>query len=384
MIIDNLPKNCTGCGACACACPKDCLKMISNDEGFVYPSIEKEKCIDCGLCDKICPVLNEHKKSDSTKAFAIKNKDDAIRSNSSSGGMFYELASYVINSGGYVCAARYNENFVVEHYLTNKLDDIKAFQGAKYSQSNSFRCFKDIKNKLDDNELLLFVGTPCQVAGLKAYLKKDYENLILVDMICHGVPSPMVLEKYLVERQKTDAPKEKIVGVNQRSKITGWSNYQYSIIINYSNESKYQSIQGLDLFSRGFTSNLFLRKSCEDCTFKGIERYSDITLGDYWGIWNQHPDFDDNKGVSLALIHSIKGDSLFDKIKNKIDVLDVDVEKAIENNPSTINSSAPHQSRNQFFEDITGGKSVISSIEKVFGIQKKPNVFKKILNRLKG
>lgn len=359
----NIDEKCTGCGACSVVCPKGCIQMESDLEGFRYPVIDNVKCIHCQLCEQSCPVTNKVDVSTKTIALAAKNKVEDVRLQSSSGGVFSALAEKVLAEGGVVCAAKYTEDFSVIHNIFESTEEISEYRGAKYTQSKVEHCFEELKRILEDNRYVLFVGTPCQVAALSAYLKKEYPKLFLVDMICHGVPSPVVWKGYLDERRNVDANGSPIKKVNLRSKVTGWSNYSYSVEINYENGNIYSVRQNQDNFMKGFISNLYLRKSCSHCEFKGTERCSDITLADYWGIWIQDSEFDDNKGISALLIHTEKGQGMWEKIKEEFMLKKVSKEDIVQYNPSAIECSTENSKRKEFFNKINQGDSVIETIE---------------------
>ncbi|WP_426350918.1 Coenzyme F420 hydrogenase/dehydrogenase, beta subunit C-terminal domain [Alloiococcus sp. CFN-8] len=374
---------CTGCGGCAAACPKQCITMKIDAEGFRYPIINQESCIQCKICEKTCSVLHVNEVSSCTEAFAVHNKDNEVRRESSSGGVFSELAKYVIEKRGYVCGAIYDENFEVRHTISNSIDQLAFLRGAKYAQSIAEPCYKTIKNLLIKGNPVLFVGTPCQVAGLQRYLKRDYSNLILVDMICHGVPSPLIWKMYLKERRRKDAGGALINSVNLRSKISGWSKYSYSVVIRYENGVSYTEKQSNDIFMQGFVNNLYIRPSCEKCKFKGIERSSDFTLGDYWGIWDQYPEFDDNHGTSLVFIHSEKGYNLWKEIRDRFKYLRIDSEQAVAMNKSMLEGSVPHSRREEFFEYISSCNDLCELISRMLSSQhlEKGSILRKLLNR---
>ena len=316
------------------------------------------------------------------KNLAVKNKDDEIRKTSSSGGVFYGLAEYILSRNGLVCGAGFAEDFSVKHYLINSINDIPLLQGAKYSQSYAGDLFSEIKESLDSDLIVLFIGTPCQVAALKSYLKKDYTNLITSDIICHGVPSPSVWLKYLLERRDLDACGGKIHHINQRNKETGWSRYSYSVEIEYENHSKYHKRQHKDTFMRGFANNLYLRPSCSNCSFKGIARCSDLTLGDCWGIWDIDQEFDDNRGVSLLLIHSPNGESIWTTIKSNFNYREVDIDELVKNNSSLLYSSVPHQERKNFFLKLKPANSLEQLINELLEPKsKKENLIRRIFKK---
>lgn len=383
-MLDVIEK-CTGCGACAVSCPTSSIFMRENNEGFRFPVIDESTCMECHLCEKKCPILNSADISSDTIAIAAKNKKNDIRLVSSSGGVFSGLAESILAEDGAICAAKYDEDFSVVHKITDQLEEISEYRGAKYAQSQSEKCFFDIKKMLNSGRCVMFVGTPCQVAALYTYLGKEYPNLYLVDMICHGIPSPKVWTTYLSERCHLDGDDLKVAHINLRSKSTGWSKYAYSVEIFYQSGECYSVCQAQDPFMKGFTSNLFLRKSCSQCKFKGVERCSDFTLGDYWGIWEQYPEFDDNHGVSILLIHSEKGKQKWKSIESSFESKKVSIDEAIQYNPSARSSSVPHPMRDKFFERLERGNTVIELIEGLLAENEtmKDSLIKRILKNFR-
>ncbi len=376
-------EKCVGCGSCAKICPKQCIEMKPDFEGFSYPVIDTTKCINCQKCEKVCPKLVSFEMASITNVYAACNLDETVRGFSSSGGVFSALAYYTISKGGVVCGAAYSDDFTVEHIIVQTKEEIDRLRGAKYTQSNLGNCFPEIKRLLKENVEVLFVGTPCQTNSLYSYLGKDYDNLLLVDMICHGVPSPKVWKSYLSQRIKSDAPDSEIESVNLRSKITGWSKYSYSVEIKYKNGEFYSSKQGQDWFMRGFTGDLYLRPSCHSCDFKGNNRRSHITLGDFWGIWELNPDFDDNKGVSLVTINGEKGKIAWDCVSNLFKTQEYDLNEALRYNPSALRCSGVHPKRSDFFKAFEGTDEVIYLIqEMLMPKQNTPSVFRRIIRRL--
>lgn len=370
---------CTGCGACAAVCPKNCIQMHPDSEGFRQPVVDTEKCIHCNRCASVCPVMNPPVKQPEAKVYATKNKDDAVRQESSSGGVFTALAEYVLESGGAVCAAAYDNNFSVVHDFAHSKGDLGRFRGAKYAQSQADHCFPEIKRLLAAEKKVLFVGTPCQTAALHSYLKDECNNLLLVDMVCHGVPSPKVWKRY-VDELSAEAPVEKI---NLRSKATGWSHYGYCVDITQQGRVAHMP-QGQNWFMRGFVSNLYLRHSCENCPFKGSSRCSDITLGDFWGIWDLAPNFDDNKGTSLLMLHTPKGHAAWEGIKSSFDVLLMTMADGVKHNPSAEKGSAPHPHRDIFFKELDSCESLCGLIQKQLApLEEPPTIIRRILRKLK-
>lgn len=345
---------CTGCTACASICPQKCICMTEDVDGFTYPKIANEAlCISCGACEQVCPILNqiEHKEF-LTKAYAALSKSDLLRMESSSGGIFSELSKIVIQSRGIVYGASYDKNNSVEHIGVDNIDDLGKLRGAKYSQSNLGNSFLTIKKQLDSGIKVLFSGTPCQIGGLKAFLKKDYENLLCIDFVCHGVPSPLVWKKYVNYRAKIDDNSNSPDYINLRNKESGWSKYSYSVEFHYTNGKRYICNNSEDVFMKLFVNNYILRRSCSACHFKGYGRLSDITLGDFWGIWDINSEMDDNKGTSLVLINSLKGEELFRSASGNIKSSQVTLEQASIMNPSLLQSSLLHSSRDKVLSEI--------------------------------
>lgn len=363
--------SCTGCGACAAGCPLDCIAMRADREGFRYPMIDADRCVSCRKCERVCPVLSGIPVPMEPQAYAVKHRDADIRKGSSSGGVFPALASFVLHNGGAVCGAAYTDTFEVEHRIIETISDISRLQGAKYTQSAVEHLFPQMRSILESDRFLLFAGTPCQAAGLKAYLGRDYDKLILVDMICHGVPSPLAWKKYLEHRVKKDAKHSGIAAINQRDKASGWSRYRYSVRIDYQNGASYCAPQSEDAYMRGFVNDLYSRPSCAQCRFKGSERRADITLGDFWGVWEQHPEFDDDRGVSLVVVNTEKGAHFWGAIQEDMDVISVTMQEALAQNPSALKSSEPHRKRAAFFGRVGNADFDNLVTELLFGEAKK-------------
>lgn len=353
---------CSGCGSCAAICPQNCIVMQADAEGFRYPVIDSAKCVHCGACERGCPAVDPVPINAEPSALAAQNVDDAVRFSSSSGGVFSALAEDVLARNGRVCGAVYHSDFSVCHVIIDSAERLGEMRGAKYAQSRAEQCFPEIRALLREGVPVLFVGTPCQTAGLRAYLGREYPGLLLVDMICHGVPSPMVWKQYLRERSQEIAPGGELCGVNLRSKTSGWSRYGYSVEMKYTNGASSSVPQGQDLFMRGFVSNLYLRPSCAACSFKGVKRFGDLTLGDYWGIWDQYPEFDDNKGTSLLLIYTEKGCGAWNRVAGRFRSLHVTVQDAVAQNPSAVQASVPHPNRDRFFRGMEEGKPILQWI----------------------
>lgn len=381
MIEIKTKEDCCGCYACYNICPKECITMESDSEGFWYPKIDKNKCIDCNLCEKVCPIINKFNGSlYEEKSYAVFNKNEKIRLESSSGGIFSILAEYVINNHGSVYGAAFDEDFNVKHIKITSLQDIELLRGSKYVQSRTNDIFKSIKFDLKNNKMVLFTGTPCQVAGLQSFLQKKYDNLILMDIVCHGVPSPLVWQQYIDELKQNY--KQDIKSIYFRDKSTGWKTYSVKFLFD---KDEYKNFGFKDIYMKGFLNDIYLRPSCYNCNFKGIERVSDITVADFWGIEKVLPKMDDDKGTSLIVIHSEKGKQLFDELSEKMILNEVNLNEAIKYNPSMIKSVKYNEKRNSFFAELSSGKELTDLIRKYtkisFGKRVK-NKIKSIIKRL--
>ena len=308
--------------------------MTEDREGFLQPHIDTKTCIGCHKCEKTCPILNpiEIPNDFETQAYAAINKDEDVRMRSSSGGMFHALAKWTIEQGGVVFGARFNDQWEVVHDYTETIEGIEPFMRSKYVQSRIGDTFKQAKQFLDAGRQVLFVGTPCQIGGLKAYLKKDYDNLLAVDLICHGVPSPGVWRKYLKEAIKGDT----LLDFNFRDKKDGWKEFQCVTTTTTTTTTRREQ-QMSNSFFRGFLKNIYLRESCYQCKYKQLHRISDITLADAWGIQYYLPKMYDDKGTSLLLIHSTKAFDIFKDFPSTESVL-IDLEQPLFHNPSLIQS----------------------------------------------
>ena len=374
MIEIKTKKDCCGCYACYNICPKECITMESDSEGFWYPKIDKNKCIDCNLCEKVCPIINPVKRVDSKKiVYAGMNKDEQIRIKSSSGGIFSILAEYIIKNNGIIYGASFDEDFNIKHKRIFCNTDLDLLRGSKYVQSSIGDIYKQVKNDLESNRQVLFTGTPCQVEGIRSYLRKEYVNLITMDFICHGVPSPLVWKKYLEKMKKSK--QENIKNIYFRNKDIGWKIFSLKIIFD---KKIYINDLSNDLFMKGFLQDVYLRTSCYSCKFKKINRISDITVADFWGIKNILPKMDDDKGTSLIVIHSEKGRQLFDKLNEKMILNEVNLNEAIKYNKSMIRSVKYNKKREAFFTELNSGEELINLIRKYTKVSFEKRVKNKI------
>lgn len=344
MISITNPKMCCGCSACAQICPKQCISLKEDKEGFLYPAVDNSSCIDCGLCEKTCPVINQNEPKKPVVTLAAVNSDESVRLASSSGGIFTLLAERTIDNGGVVFGAAFDENWNVKHICIDRKSELPKLRGSKYVQSIIGNCYKEAKTYLDTGKEVLFSGTPCQITGLKKFIRKDYKNLKTVDVVCHGTPSPKVWRKYL-EEVSLEHNIEKITDIQFRDKTEGWKNF--SLSIKYKDkegaEKTFRETLNENIFMRCFLSNLCLRPSCYACPARNGKSGSDITLADLWGAENICPESDDDKGVSLVLLRN-KEFSLTGFEKKEIEY-----SKAVMYNPSIESDVALPDKRDRFF-----------------------------------
>lgn len=344
---------CCGCAACVQVCPKQCIAFDEDEEGFRYPKVDMSLCIDCGLCERVCPEINKTKERQPLKVYAAKHPNDQIRLTSSSGGIFTLFAEQILADNGVVFGARFDENSEVVHDYTETKDGLAVFRGSKYLQSRVGNAYRQAEMFLKQGRKVLFSGSPCQIAGLKLFLRKEYENLLAVDFVCHGVPSPLVWKLYLGELQQS-ATSMPISAISFRDKSTGWK--RFSILLrDATGEIFYTHKFYHDPYMQAFLANLSLRPSCYACPSKTGRSMSDLTIGDFWGIQHLDPEFDDDKGVGLVMVHSPKYESLM----NHSLKVEHSYRAAIQGNVCIEHSVQQPVNRNFFFKVVRDSQSVL-------------------------
>lgn len=360
---------CTGCAACVTVCPAACITMKPDKEGFYYPDIDVKSCISCNMCKRICNTKSEnekpvlfHQKEDGDKecsrnvrAYACYNKESAARLRASSGGIFELLAKEILKKNGIVFGVKMDGLKAVHSYVERK-EDLKDLLGSKYMQSEVGDAYKKAKDFLNQGRYVLFSGTPCQIDALNKVLHKNYENLLTVDFICHGISSPGVFQRYVGEYIGDN---KIIKNISFRDKTEGWK--CFSMSIESENRDFYRKNMYEDTYLRSFLKNMNLRTSCFSCKYRKVDRASDLTLGDFWGSNEVFKDWKEDIGYSVVLIQSRKGKQLFQKIEDSIVFREVGIEKIIEHNPSVIASPWDEFSRDLFFKYLkkdTLGNSV--------------------------
>ena len=393
QIVDK--PDCCGCSACVQICPAQCISMQEDNEGFLYPKVDEEQCLRCNKCEKACPVINRGEARIPLQVLAATNPTESVRMQSSSGGVFTALAERIIHEGGVVFGACFDVNWEIHHAYTETVDGLAAFRGSKYVQSKIGNTYKEAKDFLKKGRKVLFSGTPCQIAGLKNYLVRTYENLITVDVVCHGVPSPAIWRDYLkqITRPKGGDGKNTVLSslntmlpigsISFRDKRNGWQKFGFVVrgvgdhrepekfglsSVNAGKEIVYEP-HSKNLFMQGFLKDLYLRPSCYSCPAKAGRASSDISLADFWGIMSLLPDFFTDEGVSLVLAYSGRGLDMLDSLG--LEIQTVRYEDALARNKAIITSACKPDLRDEFWEAY--GKSGIKAI-KEFVYRMRPSV----------
>lgn len=345
---------CCGCNACGDICAKKAITFRTDDEGIWYPAVDKEKCVDCGMCEKVCPVVNinrlKHNDIDEPVCYAAENKNLEVVFDSTSGGLFSALADYMYKQGGYVGGAVFNDDLTVSQFISNDKNDLPRLRSSKYVQSNAEGFYARVRELLNAGEKVLVCGTPCQMAALRAFLGRDYENLIIVDFVCLGINSPLVFRRFLDSfEERYGSP---VVYAKAKSKEYGWRNLTSRVIL--ADGRNIFEPRDVCMFTKGYIgTHLFSRPSCYSCKFKGFPRMSDITLADFWGIEKYSSELEKNLGTSLVMINSEKGREYFRNIKPRINFIPMPFESILPGNPAlTKPLSRTNNDREGFFRDI--------------------------------
>lgn len=347
---------CSGCTACASLCPVQCITMQKDKMGFAYPRIDTSRCVDCGACERACPGLKKTSAENNPmlKTYAAQASSDDVRRDSSSGGLFTLIARYILSQNGVVYGAAFDGTYhSVKHVAVEDEKELYKLQGSKYLQSDLQEAFAAVKQYLEQERTVLFSGTPCQIAGLRSFLTKEYDHLYLLDIVCHGAPAPAVWDEYLTFLEKTYNGKANKVSF--RDKRRGWHDYVLSIA--FEGGKEYVKDRTEDLYVRGFLHDYYLRPSCYDCNYKGENRPSDITLGDLWGASSICPELDDNKGTSLVMVSSEKGGRLFESLASDIQYQSIDLRQCVIHNPAIV-SSCDHNPKSAAFERLFQTKPI--------------------------
>lgn len=374
MIVIDVKSECCGCSSCSQICPKNCIEMLADKEGFLYPSVDITRCVRCNLCEKVCPIQQTKQKGDNVCCtFIGYNNNLADRLASSSGGIFAILAKHVLAQEGVVYGVAFDDAFMPQHIRIDRVEELYRLQGSKYVQSRMEKVYQQVREDLHIGKYVLFSGVACQIAGLKCFLKRDYSNLLAIDVLCHGVPSPLVWEKYL--DWQCNVYQSAPLYIYFRKKDTGWKNY--SIEIQFQNNRVYHKTFREDPYMQLFLNDLCLRPSCHACNFKNLERLSDITLGDSWGVEQYMPDLDDDKGTSVIIVHTQKGQEMLEQILPNMKYSIADTDKALPPTADSRKSVTAHPRRAQFFERLQK-ECDMKRMQRMFIDPFPQNVYKKI------
>lgn len=350
MISISNNSQCCGCTACACVCPRQCISMISDTEGFRVPFVNSEQCVNCGACDKVCPLINGYERNTVLKAFVARNKNEKTLLRSTSGGFFSALACSVIQRGGYAYGAVCDNNKKIKHIGTNNINEIVWFSGSKYVQSDLSGVFFQVKQLLDQGTEVVFSGTSCQIAGLNNFLKREHPNLLTIEVICHGVPSPFLWDKYVEYQEKKH--RSQIKTVNFRNKTYGY--HSGTMTLEFENGVTYSGSARVDYLLKAFFSEISSRQSCYSCPFKGKERPADISVFDCWHASSLVSGLvDDDRGYTNVLANSEKGISALRSIEHLVSLKEISPEKAIAlDGVMILKQPIAHKNRKDFYAKI--------------------------------
>lgn len=365
------PSDCCGCTACATICPYDAISMKPDRLGFLYPNVNKDKCVNCGLCEKVCAFKDDYDKShllETPIAYAVRHKDETEVLKSRSGAAFVAISDYILEQGGVVYGAGFEDHFRVVHKRAVNKTDRDELRGSKYVQSDLTDVFKQVKKDLVDGKSVVFSGTPCQTSGLKSYIgKRLSNNLILVDIVCHGVPSPYIWRDYLAYVESKHNSSIDIVNFRDKKEF-GWKAHKETFKL------KNGEFVIDNMYTELFYKNIMFRHSCGNCHFTNLKRPSDISLADFWGWEQSVPKMNlDDKGISLVFVNTEKGKNLFETIKDRTYYDEVDLEKCVQSRLQY--PAIPHQLRMTFEKDYD-----CYGFKYIFNKYVNPNRFRRLLN----
>lgn len=344
---------CCGCTACASICPQNCIEMVEDEEGFLYPKVDKERCTSCGLCNRVCPVENPAQPKPGERSSVVMRADNRdVVMDSTSGGLLTPLAEWMFENKGVLCAATFDDDFHVKHMLYDSMTkkQYERVRGSKYVQSDLRGLFSQIRSLLNEGRFVCFIGTTCQVSGLRTYLMKDYDNLLLVDLVCHGVPSPKLWEKYL--QYQTKAYGSPLKKVNFRNKTYGY--HSGTMKLEFENGKEYYGSARVDFMLKSFFKEISSRPICYTCPFKTLERCSDLTIYDCWHVNELVPSIkDDDRGYTNIIIQTQKGKEVLAALKGRIICESCDTEQAVALDGIMVrNCAKPHPKRAQFYQNF--------------------------------
>lgn len=371
-------KDCTGCESCKAVCGVNCIAVKQDRRGFFFPFIDTDRCVNCGMCERVCPVLNPNKTEHfKNRFYALRAADDTILFNSSSGGVFSVLANYILEQGGYVCGAAFAENYEVKHIVIDDSSKLYRLQGSKYVQSRTSDALTELRRKSKSGAYVMFVGTPCQVAGARrALFNINREKLLLVEVVCHGVPSPGVYKRYLQNLEIEQ--NSKLKSINFRDKSNGWRAYRFRACFEDGSEISHDGHN--DPYVSGFIDNLYLRNCCTSCKFKGFSSGADLTIGDFWGVESlENAQYADDKGVSLLSVNTDQGNQIFNATyRNFSDIVETDIQHISAKNQCLIMPTTYNPRTIRFYKYLKAN-SVADAVAKA----KRITLFDKIAVSLK-
>lgn len=384
FMIENIDKTkCTGCKMCADICPKNAISFTEDSQGFWYPKVNA-KCVNCGICIKKCPSLNEHVKGNQEPiVYSVWSLDENTRISSTSGGVFWEIALKFLEDGGVVVGCRYGKDWKsAEHIIARNKYELEQIKGSKYFQSDTAGIYKQVRNELEINKKVLFCGTPCQISALKAFLGKEYDNLYLMDFICRSINSPKAFKAYIDELENIH--NSKVIKVHLKNKERGWQSLASQVLFENGDQSLKDKTE--DWWVKGFIYNdLYTRESCYHCQYKVLPRLnSDITIGDFWGIKNQLPE-DMFNGISVMLLNTKKGEYLFDICSSKFKYKQYTIEDVLPGNPALLKNPIKTKKQDEFFE-LLHKHTFSYSVKKCINVSRfgrLKSFIKKILKKIK-